>query len=151
MDVFLLQKMIHGFRNFSSRLNLRKMIQQRVYQSKTFRSDQLNTETIWTWSWTFVFGMAAMPLLLWFSDCIPGLYKIEPIKQTIPYMGAENEDFDQRFGCTAPKCWSKYTTNIIHNITLHLTVLSELIWMWGTLYDSSPIFSPNCQIYNRKE
>ena len=23
---------------------------------------------------------------------------------------AENKDFGQRFGCGAPKCWSKYTT-----------------------------------------
>ena len=35
---------------------------------------------------------------------------------------AENEDFDQRLGCAAPKPWSKYTTNQL----LHLQILGFL-------------------------
>ena len=36
------------------------------------------------------------------------------VLQLFSIKNAENEDFDQHLGCTAPKRWPKYTT--LHNI-----------------------------------
>ena len=50
---------------------------------------------------------------------------------------AENDYFDQRLVCTAPKCWSKYTT--CHCTSLVILRLSAMV-KWIRLLELNPLF-----------
>ena len=78
-----------------------------------------------------------------FAKCCVNFLAFFPLMSFL-HKNVEKTDFNQRLECTAPKCWSKYTTLVVYKFFSHPNKISTHIFHSFSLRNHSLIRECQC-------